>query len=99
MLTNSCDLFCDFIQSTEKRQVPVRIRNRPTFFLVRKKAWRCLPVLSHCLGARSLRVSRGGGGGHPALVLSTRARPRITAAAHATLEALETRRCRRTMRL
>ena len=29
--------------------------------------------------------------GHPALVLRTSARPRITAAAHATLEALETR--------
>jgi hypothetical protein len=28
---------------------------------------------------------------HPALVLSTGARPRITAAAHATLEALDTR--------
>jgi hypothetical protein len=42
-------------------------------------------ALGHC-------ACRGGRGvGHPALVLSTGARLRITAAAHATLEALETK--------
>jgi anti-sigma factor ChrR (cupin superfamily) len=83
MLTNSCDCF-----STEKRQVAVS--DRPTLFLVRNKNQRSLPGPLNVSALCACRW-RGRGLRHPALVLSTGARPRITAAVHATLEALETR--------
>ena len=90
MLTNSCDFLCDY-KSGKTTGGSTWYQKRADLLFGEKESLRGLPsplivsALGHC-------ACRGGGGlGHPALVLSTGARPRITAAAHATLEALETR--------
>ena len=87
MLTKSSDFFCDYKYG---KPTGGSIRQADPLFGEKTKHARSARP-SHCLGARSLRASLGGGVRHPALVLSTGARPRTTAAAHATLEALETR--------
>jgi len=60
----------------------VAVADRPTFGEEENRA--ALSLSRYCA------CHLAGGVRHPALVLSTGARPRITAAAHATLEALET---------